>query len=638
MAKQINTRIQLKYDSYANWKSSNIALLSGEIAVVELPTSDTTNNIEQATKPAILFKVGPGNFNDLPWASALAADVYSWAKEASLVVNASGTGNVVAGIEWDATANGGKGGLKYTTASVATSEGLQNVQTAINTINQTLASYGDIVTHNVAEFATAAQGEKADSAVQTIVSGNANGTIAVDGVDVAVKGLGSAAYTDSADYATSEENGAKAAIDAYTIAHANDYTNTQIDGAIKAVEDKLPSSADYGVLSVTGESAIKATTTSQNAKVSLALDNGGNVVLSQSATGLKATIDLSAYRLIADDANTTYGLEYDSTNKAIKLVEGGTDLSIDASEFVADGMLESVTVDASANTLTFKWNTTAGINETTVKLTDIADIYTAATNAAEVQVAISNTNEISATLVNGGISTAKLADNVVNEAKIADEAVTATKIKNGVITNEHIASNAGIDATKISGLATVATSGNYADLSNLPLLGSLAAKSTIGTTDITDKVVTKAKLAEDVQTSLGLADNAKQKQTAYSASGSTSKTITKVEQNANGEVTVTYGEIAFPEVEIPVGSGAVTTASVADGVVTINGGVKLNDHTLEDDTSKADITLAKVATTGSTDDLDGGTEVWVFYCGNASTDVLEPTLVANEAGGTTATI
>ena len=45
-------------------------------------------------------------------------------------------------------------------------------------------------------YATAAQGLKADSALQKadITTGTANGTIAVDGTDVSVKGLGTAAY------------------------------------------------------------------------------------------------------------------------------------------------------------------------------------------------------------------------------------------------------------------------------------------------------------------------------------------------------------------------------------------------------------------------------------------------------------
>lgn len=42
--------------------------------------------------------------------------------------------------------------------------------------------------------------EKANSAVQEIGTGSANGTISVDGTDVAVKGLGSAAYTESSAY------------------------------------------------------------------------------------------------------------------------------------------------------------------------------------------------------------------------------------------------------------------------------------------------------------------------------------------------------------------------------------------------------------------------------------------------------
>ena len=50
------------------------------------------------------------------------------------------------------------------------------------------------------DFATAAQGEKADSAVQSVAEGATDGTIAVDGTDVAVHGLGSAAYEDASAF------------------------------------------------------------------------------------------------------------------------------------------------------------------------------------------------------------------------------------------------------------------------------------------------------------------------------------------------------------------------------------------------------------------------------------------------------
>lgn len=68
------------------------------------------------------------------------------------------------------------------------------------------------------EYATAAQGAKADSAVQSVAEGATNGTINVDGTEVSVHGLGGAAYKaenyyDLAGAATTAENNAKAYTD-----------------------------------------------------------------------------------------------------------------------------------------------------------------------------------------------------------------------------------------------------------------------------------------------------------------------------------------------------------------------------------------------------------------------------------------
>lgn len=80
----LNTRIKLKYDTLANWSTANPVLLAGEVAVVAIPT-ESESTVGQVTKPAIVFKVGDGTteFNTLPYASGLAADVYSWAKAAT---------------------------------------------------------------------------------------------------------------------------------------------------------------------------------------------------------------------------------------------------------------------------------------------------------------------------------------------------------------------------------------------------------------------------------------------------------------------------------------------------------------------------------------------------------------------------
>ena len=80
--KLLNTRIQLKYDTLANWNSSSVILKTGELAIVTLGTNKDGSAAGAANQHPVLFKVGNNEktFKDLPFASALAADVYSWAK------------------------------------------------------------------------------------------------------------------------------------------------------------------------------------------------------------------------------------------------------------------------------------------------------------------------------------------------------------------------------------------------------------------------------------------------------------------------------------------------------------------------------------------------------------------------------
>lgn len=78
-------------------------------------------------------------------------------------------------------------------------------------------------------FATAAQGDLADKAVRKVEEGTANGTISVTtgtgaATDVAVHGLGSAAYTDSTAYATAAQ-GEKANTALQLIDKNGDYIN-----------------------------------------------------------------------------------------------------------------------------------------------------------------------------------------------------------------------------------------------------------------------------------------------------------------------------------------------------------------------------------------------------------------------------
>lgn len=78
MQMQIKTRFQLRCDSYDKWVELNPLLKMGEIAIAYL------SNDGNASESTVLIKTGPGYFNDLPFTSALAADVFSWAKKTEI--------------------------------------------------------------------------------------------------------------------------------------------------------------------------------------------------------------------------------------------------------------------------------------------------------------------------------------------------------------------------------------------------------------------------------------------------------------------------------------------------------------------------------------------------------------------------
>lgn len=84
---ELQTRIMLKYDSYANWTTNNPILLAGEVAIATIPSGTsvpTKDQREMQDLPNVVMKVGDGSshYNDLKFVSALAADVYDWAKAA----------------------------------------------------------------------------------------------------------------------------------------------------------------------------------------------------------------------------------------------------------------------------------------------------------------------------------------------------------------------------------------------------------------------------------------------------------------------------------------------------------------------------------------------------------------------------
>lgn len=124
----LNTRLKLKYDSYTNWsaEANQFILLQGEVAFCYIPDAiDAVHN-----PPTLMYKVGDGTktFNQLSWGSALASDVYQWAKQQyAPVASLAGTSGVVV-TKTAANAHTVKADLKdYTKSANAATKATANV-------------------------------------------------------------------------------------------------------------------------------------------------------------------------------------------------------------------------------------------------------------------------------------------------------------------------------------------------------------------------------------------------------------------------------------------------------------------------------------------------------------------------------
>lgn len=301
----LNTRIALKYDTLTNWNASEFILKKGEVAICSLANSETA---EQSTPPAVLLKVGDGvhKFRELPWASGLAADVYGWAKAATKPsytpgeVGADSAGSAASALasakaytdqqigalpaqaEYTLETGDTDGSLVLKKDGVAVGDAavvkgwatlLAKAQKGVDDAAAAAAAAqaaqstadgkyskpaGGIPKTDLAEAVQTSLG-KADTALQnhqtvTLESGTNNGTvkITVNGTatdNVAVKGLKSAAYTESSAYATAAQgtkadNAMPKAGGAFTgavtvqapTAEMNPATKQYVDTAINAVK------------------------------------------------------------------------------------------------------------------------------------------------------------------------------------------------------------------------------------------------------------------------------------------------------------------------------------------------------------------------------------------------------------------
>lgn len=166
----LNTRIQLKCDTYENWQANDIVLKNGEIGFCVIPGE--TGAVQ--TEPTVIAKIGDGvkKYSELDWMSAKAADVYAWAKAATKPTYQA---SEIEGLEEFISGEVNDTNTQY-----------QIVQNGNLGFKLQKKDIGDPNFTDVNDITLVAP---------TLGSGSANGTVAYNGTDVAVTGLKDAAYT-----------------------------------------------------------------------------------------------------------------------------------------------------------------------------------------------------------------------------------------------------------------------------------------------------------------------------------------------------------------------------------------------------------------------------------------------------------
>lgn len=387
--KILQTRISLKYDTYANWHSKNPTLLEGEVAVVVIPGSDPVGTISNV--PTVLFKVGDGakNFDSLPWVSGPAGDVYAWAKEPN---KPSYTANEISGLD------------TFISGQIQDTDTQYKIAISGRTVQLFKKDKGGA-------FDTTPDStfNLPDETIHTLVEGDTNGTVKYDGTDVPVHGLGSAAYEDRTFLDASIADAKKAGTDAQTAV-------STLSGKVGTVPE------NQTVISLIAD-AKKAGTDAQ-ASVS-ALDTRVGVIPSGSSA--TTVIDYVDKKIEAIPEQTDYSLtinnpassDYAQVYEFKQLGKTIGTINIPKDMVVQSGTVETKAqagVWGEAGTYLHLVLANAENSSIYINVGDLIEYVSAGSGENDaIQISISADHKVSASVKNGSITLAMLASGVQTE-------------------------------------------------------------------------------------------------------------------------------------------------------------------------------------------------------------------------------
>ena len=325
--------------------------------------------------------------------------------------------------------------------------------TAASATKATQDASGNVITSTYAKKTDLNAKQNASTAVEVATAGTAVGDsthpvyVNASGVATKIDKVAAAAKADTATSATSATNATNATNDA----DGNDITETY---------------------------ATKTEVGSKLSSISGSTGGTGNVVTSVSASGstVSATKGITAeetknkvksVRAAASATDTAYPSE-----KAV-----ATALAAKADASALSGYATNTRVDAVEDKAEAAQTAASAAQSTATAAQNAANtkVTTAQGSSAANKAVITNssgniiTGQIATGMIaNDAVTSAKLAAGAVDATALASNAVTSAKIADGTIVNADISASAAIAASKISGLATVAKTGAYGDLSGAP--------------------------------------------------------------------------------------------------------------------------------------------------------------------------
>lgn len=192
----------------ANQYVSQVVETDGKIAVTRAPLP-VTSVTEGATNGTIAVNGADVNVHGLGTAAYTDADAYEAAGAAAAAIAALDKADSAQEGQYVSAVSQENGVITVQRAALPTAPeittGGTNGTIKVGEKEVAVAGLKSAAYTDASAYATAAQGAKADTAVQEVTEGTTNGTILVDGTAVAVHGLGSAAYTETTAYATAAQ-------------------------------------------------------------------------------------------------------------------------------------------------------------------------------------------------------------------------------------------------------------------------------------------------------------------------------------------------------------------------------------------------------------------------------------------------